>query len=142
MPYILYTHMLYSDEQLKYTFYEILNFIVSKLPKSYQLVILGDFNARVGSDHDSWAPCLGHFGFGKMNSNGQRLLKFFHKQNLCVTNSFFKTKPQHKVSLIHPRYKNLHQLYVILVRRHRISYVHLTRSYHSSDRNNNHLLVC
>ena len=67
--------------------------ILSKLPKRGQLVILGDLNARVGTDHDSWATCLGHFGFGKIKSNGQRLLEFCHKQNLCVTSSFFKTKP-------------------------------------------------
>ena len=61
--------------------------MVKKLTKNNQLVILGAFNARVGSDQDSWAPCLGHFGFGEMSLNGQRL--FCHKQNLCVTNSFF-----------------------------------------------------
>ena len=115
---------------------------MSKLPKRDQLVILGDFNASFGSDHDSWAPCLGHFGIGKMNSNGQRLLEFCHKQNLCVTNSFFKTKPQHKVSWRHPRSKNWHQLDLILVRRHQINDVLLTRSYHSADCNSDHSLVC
>ena len=115
---------------------------MNKLPKNDQLVILGDFNARVGSDHDSWAPCLGHFGFGRMNSNGQRLLEFCHKQNLCVTNSFFKTKWQHKVSWRHPRSKNWHQLDLILVRRHRINDVLLTRSYQSADCNSDHSLVC
>ena len=137
-----YAPTLYSDEQVKNNFYEKLNLIVSKLPKRDQLVILGDFNARVGSDHDSWAPCLGHFGIGKMNSNGQRLLEFCHKQNLCVTNSFFKTKPQHKVSWRHPRSKNWHQLDLILVRRHQINDVLLTRSYHSADCNSDHSLVC
>ena len=43
---------------------------VSKLPKHDRLVILGDFNARVEAAQDCWTPCLGHFGFGKMNSNG------------------------------------------------------------------------
>ena len=138
----VYAHTLYTDEQIKDTFYEKLNLVVNKLPKNDQLVILGDFNARVGSDHDSWAPCLGHFGFGRMNSNGQRLLEFCHKQNLCVTNSFFKTKWQHKVSWRHPRSKNWHQLDLILVRRHRINDVLLTRSYQSADCNSDHSLVC
>ncbi|MCP4267312.1 MAG: hypothetical protein GY777_17355, partial [Candidatus Brocadiaceae bacterium] len=138
----VYAHTLYSDEQIKDTFYEKLSLLVKKLPKNDQLVILGDFNARVGSDHDSWAPCLGHFGFGKMNSNGQRLLEFCHKQNLCVTNSFFKTKLQHKVSWRHPRSKNWHQIDLILVRRHRINDVLLTRSYQSADCNSDHSLIC
>ena len=92
----VYALTLYADEQD--VFYLRLNLIVSKLPKHDQLVILNDFNARVSADRDSWIPCLGHFGFGKINSNGQRLLEFCHAQNICVTNSFFKIKPQHKVS--------------------------------------------
>ena len=87
--------------------------IKRKLPKSNQLVILGNLNAQVGSDHDSLAPCLGHFGFDKLNSNGERLLEFCHKQNHYVTNSFFKTKPQHKESWRHTRSKNWHQLDIL-----------------------------
>ena len=98
----VYAHTLYADEQVKDVFYSKLNLIVSKLPKHDQLVIPGDFNARVGADHDSWTPCLGHFGFGKMNSNGKHLLEFCHAQNLCVTTSFIKTKPHHNVSWRHP----------------------------------------
>ena len=129
--YILYN--LYSDEQVKDTFYDKLNLIVSNF---------GDLNARVGSDHDSWAPFLGHFRFGKMNLNGQRLLGFCHKQNVCVTNSLLKTKPQHKVSWSHPRCKNWHQLDLILVRRHQIKDVLSTRSYQSADCNSDYSLVC
>ena len=65
-----YAHALYTDEQVKYIFYEKLNQIVCKLPKHYQLVNLGNFNARVRTNHDFWTPCLGHFDFGKINSNG------------------------------------------------------------------------
>ena len=63
-------------------------------------------------------------------------------QNLCVTNSFFKTRPQHKVAWIHPRSKHWHQFDLILVRRCHINDVLLTRSYHSADCNSDHLLVC
>ena len=65
----VYAHTLYADEQVKDVFYSELNLIVSKLPRHDQLVILGDFNSRVGADHESWTPCLGNFGFGKINSN-------------------------------------------------------------------------
>ena len=86
----VYAHTLYADEQVNDVFYEKLNLIVSKLLKHDQfVVILSDFNERVGADHDSRIFC-----FGKMNLNGQRLLEFFHVQNLFVTTSFFKTKPQ------------------------------------------------
>ena len=48
----IYAHTLYTDEQVKYLFYEKLNHIVCKLAKHYQFVNLGDFNARVRTNHD------------------------------------------------------------------------------------------
>ena len=65
--------MLYDDEQVKDVFYEILNHIVSRLPEHDHFVILGNFNATVGADHEFWITCLAQFGFGKNNSDGQRL---------------------------------------------------------------------
>ena len=96
----------------------------------------------MGADITSWPSCLGHFGVGKMNDNGQRLLELCSFHELCVTNSFFRTKPQHKFSWQHPRSKHWHQLDLILVRRAAIKNVLLTRSYHSADCDTDHSLVC
>ena len=46
--------------------------------------MLGDFNARIGADQSSWPVCLGQFGIGKMNENGQRLLEVCFHYSLCV----------------------------------------------------------
>ena len=94
----VYALTLSATSYTKDEFYDKLTAIISSTPSKEQLVLLGDFNARVGTDHDSWPSCLGQFGVGKMNSNGQRLLELYTHHNLCVANSFFKTKPQHKVS--------------------------------------------
>ena len=47
----VHAHTLYYDEQIKK-----LNLVMKNLHENDQLVILGDFNAKVGSDHDSWDP--------------------------------------------------------------------------------------
>ena len=138
----VYAPTLSATPDTKDEFYDKLAATLSSIPSKEQLVLLGDFNARVGADHESWPSCLGQFGVGRMNDNGQRLLELCTYHNLCITNSFFKTKPQHKVSWRHPRSKHWHQLDLILVRRTCIKNVLHTRSYHSADCDTDHSLVC
>ena len=77
-----------------------------------------------------------------MNENGQRLLELCTFHDLSITNSFFRTKPQHKVLWRQPHSKHWHQLDLILVRRTAIKNVLHTRSYHSADCDTDHSLVC
>lgn len=138
----VYAPTLSATPEIKDEFYDQLTATISNIPNKEQLILLGDFNARVGADQRSWPSCLGKFGIGKMNDNGQRLLELCTYHKLCIANSFFKTKPQHKVSWRHPRSKQWHQLDLILVRRTAIKNVLHTRSYHSADCDTDHSLVC
>ena len=51
-------------------FYHELNQILDKIPPSAEILLLGDFNARVGTDHEGWDDVLGKHGVGNENSNG------------------------------------------------------------------------
>ena len=79
---------------------------------------------------------------GKMNENGHQLLELCTYHDLCIANSYFRTKPQHKVPWKHPRSKHWDQLHLILFRRATLKNVLHTRSYHSADCNTDHSLVC
>ncbi|XP_066021419.1 uncharacterized protein [Pocillopora verrucosa] len=59
---------------------------IKHIPNNEVLILLGDFNARVGNDQGSWPDCLGHFGVGKCN--GQRLLE------LCTYHHLFQLRPK------------------------------------------------
>lgn len=61
---------------------------------------------------------LGRFGSGRMNENENRQcpLELFSHHRLCVTKTFFNTKPQHRVSWKHTRSKHWHKLDLILTR--------------------------
>ena len=137
-----YAPTLTSTPEAKDEFYTNLSDVIKNIPDNEHLVLLGDFHARVGADHDSWPSCLGHFGVGKINENGQRLLELCSYHGLCVTNSYFQTKLQHRVSWRHPRSKHWHQLDLVIVRRTSLKTVLLTRSYHSADCDTDHSLVC
>ena len=70
-----YAPTMTNPDEIKEKFYEDLQATVAFVPKADKLVILGDFNARVGTDYSSWARVLGKNGVEKCNSNGLLLLE-------------------------------------------------------------------
>ena len=93
------------------------------------------------ADHATWPSCIGHFGIGKLNENGQRLLELCSYHDLCITNTFFATKLCHRVSWQHPRSHHWHQLDLIITQRPLLNYILITHSYHSADCDTDHSLV-
>ena len=60
---------------------------------------------------------------------------------MCISNTFFATKPCHRVSWRHPRSRHWHQLDLIITRRQSLNSVLLTRTYHSADCDTDHSMV-
>ncbi|WP_353803973.1 hypothetical protein, partial [Acinetobacter baumannii] len=115
--------------------------VISRVPNNEGLYVIGDFNARVGADHEAWPTCLGLHGRGKIDENGRRLLEFCCLHRLCVTNTFFNCKELHQVSWRHPRSGHWHQLDLVLTRRADLARVLMTRTYHKADCDSDHSLV-
>ncbi|KAJ8369375.1 hypothetical protein SKAU_G00094030 [Synaphobranchus kaupii] len=77
-----------------------------------------------------------------MNENGQRLLEFCTYHNLCITNSYFQTKPRYKVSWRHPQSGHWHYLDQILTQHADLRGILQTCSFHSADCDIDHSLMC
>ncbi len=137
----IYAPTLCSSAETKDQFYEELETTIKEIPITEHLFLLGDFNARIGADHNSWPRCIGHFGIGKLNENGQRLLKLCSYHDLCISNKFFSTKPCHRVSWRDPRFCHWHQLDLVITRRPLLNCILTSRSYHSADWDTDHSLV-
>lgn len=138
----VYAPTLTSSSDAKDAFYSQLDKAIKHIPKNEVLILLGDLNARVGNDQGSWPDCLGHFGVGKCNENGQRLLELCSYHHLCITNTFFGVKLHHRFSWMHPRSKSWHQIDLIITRRVHLNHVHITRAYHGADCDTDHSLIC
>ncbi|VDL90226.1 unnamed protein product [Schistocephalus solidus] len=54
-----YTHPMTSSGVAKDKFYEDLHALLATVSKTDKLIVLGDFNARIGTDHASWQKVLG-----------------------------------------------------------------------------------
>jgi hypothetical protein len=88
------------------------------VPKGDMLLIVGDFNARVGKqDNQGPGNVIGVHTVDDTNENGKRLIDFCNQNNLIVTNTFFQHKPIHQTSWMHPGKKVWHMLDYTLVNR-------------------------
>ena len=68
-------------------FYEDLQDLVEVTPKKDVLFIIGDWNAKVGSQTSG---VTGKFGFGIQNEAGQRLIEFCQENTLVKANTLFQ----------------------------------------------------
>ena len=72
-------------------FYEDLQEFLELTHKNDVLFIIGDWNAKVGSQETPGVT--GKFGLGMQNEAGQRLIEFCQENALVIANTFFQ---QHK----------------------------------------------
>ena len=101
--------------------------IVRTTPVEDKIIIMGDFNARVGSDYKNW-PALGRHGIGKCNRNGLALLTFCTENNLAISSTYFPQKNKYKSTWMHPQSKHWHLLDYVLVRQRDVKDVHSVRT--------------
>ena len=72
-------------------FYEYLQDLLELTSKKDVLFIIGDWNAKVGSQETPGVT--GKFGLGEQNEAGQRLIEFCQENALVIANTLFQ---QHK----------------------------------------------
>ncbi|XP_063366332.1 craniofacial development protein 2-like [Cydia amplana] len=123
----VYAPTLDKSDDVKDQFYEELTRCLDCVPPMEQIVLLGDFNARVGRDFEAWPEVLGKHGVGNMNSNGQLLLSLCAQYHLAIKNTMFRLPAKHKNTWMHPRSKHWHLIDYAIVRQRDISQVQVTR---------------
>ena len=69
-------------------FYEYLKGLLELTPKKDILFIIGDWNAKVGSQETPGVT--GKFGLGIWNETGQRLIEFCQENTLVIANTYLK----------------------------------------------------
>ena len=87
-----------NPEENKETLYSQLKGTPRNIPSTDKLLLIGDFNARIGRENDKCPSALGKYGIGKCNSNGELLLALCTEFDLIVTNTMFKQKYAHKTT--------------------------------------------
>ena len=76
-------------------FYEDLQDLLELTPKKDVLFIIGEWNAKVGSQETPGVT--GKFGLGMWNEAGQRLIEFCQENALVMANTLFQ---KHKKEIV------------------------------------------
>ena len=87
----VYAPTSYTEEAEVERFYEDLQDLLELSPKKDVLFIIGDWNAKVGSQETPGVT--GKFGLRMQNEAGQRLMEFCQENALVIANTLFQ---QHK----------------------------------------------
>ncbi|BHF73373.1 hypothetical protein SprV_0401645400 [Sparganum proliferum] len=130
-----------SPDAARDKFYEDLHALLATVSKADKLVVLGDFNAHVGTDHTAWRGVLGPHGLRGSNDNGLLLLRTCAEHRLILTNTFCCLPEREKATWRHPRSRQWHLLDYVLVRRRDQRDVLVTKAIAGADECTDHRLV-
>ena len=90
----MYATTMTNPYENKEEFYNQLASVLSGIPHTDKLLLIGYFSTRIGRENNKWPLVMGKHGIGKCNSNGELLLTLCSEFEPIVTNTMFKQKFQ------------------------------------------------
>lgn len=132
-----------SNEEEKDRFYEELESLCETIPKHDTMVLLGDFNAKIGKEDHVRAVAGKQTIHTRTNDNGTRLCDLAAALDMIVSSTKFKHKNAHKITWTWPGGSNMegNQIDHILVKRRRASSIKDVRSFRGANADSDHYLV-
>ena len=73
-------------------------------------ILMGDLNAKIGSDNSGYEEAMGRQGLGKMNENGEMLADFCAFNNMIIGGSVFPHRRIHKATWVSPDHRTENQI--------------------------------
>lgn len=131
-----------ADEEEKDDFYEQLQKIVDEVPRHDMLLVVGDWNAKVGEQQVGEEGIVGKFGMvGERSDNGERMVSFCALNNLPIVSTMFPHKIIHRYTWTSPNGQHHNQIDHMAVRSNFKRSVQDVRAYRGADCSSDHNLV-
>ena len=137
----VYAPTMTNPDENKEAFYNQLASVLSGIPRTDKLLLIGDFNARIGRDNDKWPLVMCKHGIGKCHSNDELLLALCSEFELTVTNTMFKQKDERNTTWMHPRSRHWHVIDLIITRCRDKMDIHSTRAMRGASCWTDHLML-
>lgn len=79
-------------QEKKDDFYDQLQYVLDRQRAKDVTILMGDFNAKIGSDNTGYDDIMGTHGLGQMNENGERFADLCSLNQLVIGGSIFPHK--------------------------------------------------
>ena len=130
-----------AKDEDKEAFYHQLQMVYNRTPRRDVTLIMGDFNAKIGSNNANRETVMGKYGLGSMNKNGEIFSDFCVSSKLIIGGTIFPHKQCHKVTWRSPNARTENQIdHVTIVQRWR-STLQDVRAKRGADVGSDHHLV-
>ncbi|XP_060527005.1 craniofacial development protein 2-like [Cylas formicarius] len=128
-----------SDEVVE-DFYSTLEEAMKITKQGELIIVLGDFNAKIGKGADG--EVCGDQGLGTRNTRGDRLVQFCTEHRLSAANTFFKQHPRRLYTWKSPVDRDGHivrnQIDFVLIKSHLMKFVKSATTYPGADVKSDH----
>jgi len=91
-----------TDKDMKEKFYQQLHETITTVQKRDVIIVMGDMNAKIGSNNEDLEHVMGRHGIGNMNENGELFSELCVSCDLIIGGTVFPHKTCHKVSWVSP----------------------------------------
>nr|KAG5709228.1 hypothetical protein BaRGS_017980 [Batillaria attramentaria] len=106
-----------AEEEKKDDFYQQLQTVIDRGGAKDMTILMGDFNAKIGSDNTGYEDTMGTHGLGQMNENGERFADLCALNQLVIGGSIFPHKRIHKATWRSPDHVTENQIDHICISR-------------------------
>ena len=132
-----------NEEATKAEFYDRLQNVLNKLSERDMNIIMGDFNAKIGSDNTGYEEIMGVHGVGTMNENGELFTNLCADNKFVIGGSIFPHKSIHKTTWVSPDHVTVNQIdHICISKRFRRSLQDVRVKRGADIASDHHLLVC
>ena len=120
-------------------FYETVQSAVDSVPKRDFLIIMGDWNAKIGRTEKS--ECVGQYGLGTRNERGDKLEEFCMANGLVIGNTLFQHHPRRLWTWASPDGITRNQIDYIMIKKRWRSSLQDVKTRPSADCGSDHQLL-
>ena len=130
-----------AEDERKDDFYHQLQAVLDRQGARDMTILMGDFNAKIGSDNTGYEDTMGIHGLGQMNENGERFADLCALNQLVIGGSIFPHKRIHKATWRSPDHVTENQIdHICISGRFRRSWMDV-RVMRGADASSDHHLV-